>query len=76
MIKTLVSPALGWAVGRWFGLGALELKVIMILMACPTAIVSYTMAVEMKGDESLASGAIVFSVLSSVVSLAVILGVF
>ena len=76
LIKTLVSPALGWAVGRWFGLGALELKVIMILMACPTAIVSYTMAVEMKGDESLASGAIVFSVLSSVVSLAVIVGAF
>ena len=76
LIKTLVSPALGWAIGRWLGLGALELKVIMILMACPTAIVSYTMAVELKGDESLASGAIVFSVLSSVVSLAVIVGAF
>jgi hypothetical protein len=76
LIKTLVSPALGWAVGRWLGLGALELKVIMILMACPTAIVSYTMAVELKGDESLASGAIVFSVLCSVVTLAVIVGVF
>ncbi|MBI3884753.1 MAG: AEC family transporter [Opitutae bacterium] len=76
LVKTLVSPALGWAFGRWLGLGAVELKVIMILMACPTAIVSYTMAVEMKGDVALASGTIICSVLCSVVTLAVIVGAF
>lgn len=55
-------------------LGAVELKVRLILLACPTAIVSYTMALELKGDEALASGTIVLSVLVSVVSLAVIVG--
>jgi predicted permease len=57
-------------------LGALELKMVMILMACPAAIVSYTMALEMKGDEAIASGAIVLSVVTSLVTLAVIVGAF
>lgn len=73
LLKTAVSPLLGWLVGRALGLGAAELKVVLILMACPTAIVSYTVALEMKGDEALASGAIVLSVLTSVVALAAIL---
>lgn len=76
LVKTVLSPVLGWVAGRALGLGGLELKVVMILMACPTAIVSYTMALELKGDEALASGAIVLSVLTSVVSLAVIVGWF
>jgi hypothetical protein len=76
LIKTALSPVLGWLVGRALGLGGVEMKVLLILMACPTAIVSYTMAIEMKGDEAIASGAIVLSVLTSVVALAVIVGVF
>ena len=76
LVKTVAGPALGWAVGRGVGLGALELKMVLILMACPAAIVSYTMALEMKGDEAIASGAIVLSVLTSLVTLAVIVGAF
>ncbi len=75
LLKTVVSPALGWAVGRLFGLDGLELKMVVILMACPTAVISYTVALEMKGDEALASGAIVLSVLTSLGSLAAILAV-
>jgi predicted permease len=73
LVKTLVSPLFGWAVGRALGLGALELKLVLILMACPTAVVSYAVALELKGDEALASGAIVLSVLTSVVALAAVL---
>ena len=58
------------------GLGVTEMKVLLTLLACPTAIVSYTMAVELKGDEALASGTIALSVLASFVSLAVIVGAF
>jgi malate permease and related proteins len=76
LVKTVLSPLLGWAVGRALGLGAVELKVVLILMACPTAIISYTMALELKGDEALASGAIALSVLASLASLAVIVGWF
>ena len=76
LVKTMLSPLLGWIVGRALGLGGLELKMVLILMACPTAVVSYTVALELKGDEGLASGAIVLSVLTSVVSLAAILAAF
>jgi predicted permease len=76
LIKTLISPLLGWVVGRVLGLGGLELKMIMILMACPTAVVSYSVAMEMKGDETIASGSIVLSVLTSIFALVAILAVF
>ena len=76
LLKTLAAPALGWGLGRWLGLGGTELKMLLILLACPTAIISYTMALELKGDEALASGVIVLSVLTSVVALAAIIGVF
>lgn len=76
LVKTVLSPLLGWLVGRALGLGNAELKMVLILMACPTAIISYTMALELKGDEALASGVIALSVLASVVALAVIVGKF
>jgi predicted permease len=76
LVKTMVSPALGWIVGRWLGLGATELRLIMIFMATPTAIISYPMALELKGDGPLASGAIVLSVIASMLSLVIVLGFF
>ncbi len=76
LVKTALSPLLGWALGCALGLGPVELKVLMILMACPTAIVSYTMVLELKGDEALAAGAISFSVVTSLISLALIVGWF
>jgi hypothetical protein len=76
LVKTALAPLVGWALGRALGLGAAELKLVLILLACPTAIVSYTMALELKGDESLAAGTISLSVLTSLVSLAVIVGWF
>jgi hypothetical protein len=48
--------------------------VVLVLLACPTAIISYTMVLELKGDEPLASGMIVFSVLTSIFPLAFIIG--
>jgi malate permease and related proteins len=75
-VKTIASPALGVLVGRWLGLGAAELKLILIFLATPTAVVSYTMAIELKGDEAIASGAIVLSVLTSLATLAIIVGAF
>ncbi len=76
LVKTALAPLIGWGFGRALGLGATELKLVLILLACPTAIVSYTMALELKGDESLAAGTISLSVLTSLASLAVIVGWF
>jgi predicted permease len=76
LVKTCAGPALGWGAGRLLGLGAAESKLVMILMATPTATVSYTVALELKGDERIASGTIVLSVVVSLVVLAVVVGVF
>lgn len=76
LVKTVLSPLIGWGVARAMGLGATELKLLLLLLACPTAVVSYTMAVELKGDESLAASVIALSVLTSVGSLALIVGAF
>lgn len=75
LLKTVALPVLGGVIGRVMGLGSVELSVVMILMACPTAVTSYTVAVELKGDEALASGTIVLSVLTSLAALVVILAV-
>jgi predicted permease len=76
VMKTVFSPLLGWVVGRAFGLGPVELKMLLIFMATPTAVASYTVALELKGDEALASGSIVLSVLTSVAALAAIIAFF
>ncbi len=76
LVKTVLAPAIGWTVGRWFGLEPAALQVAMILMACPTAIVSYTLVVELKGDEAMASTIIVGSVVLSLPALALIVGIF
>ena len=73
LLKTVASPLCGWLMARGLGLGAEETGLVLIFMAAPTAIVSYTMAVELKGDETLASGTIVLSVLASLVVLAAII---
>ncbi len=76
LLKTFGGPLLAWVAARLVGLGAVETSLLMILSASPTAIVSYTMAVEMKGDEQLASMTIVVSVLTSLVALAVCVALF
>lgn len=76
LLKTWVGPLLGWVAARACGLGEVETMLVMILAASPTAIVSYTMALEMKGDGEMASTAIALSVLTSLVSLAAVVGFF
>lgn len=73
LLKTCASPLLGWVAAWWFGLSAAETLLVLILMACPTAIVSYTMVIELKGDERMASTTIALSVLTSLGSLVAIL---
>lgn len=76
VLKSVLSPAIGWLCAWWWGLDPVMLKVVLIFMATPTAIVSYAMALEMKGDEKLASGIIAASVIASLGALAVIVGWF
>lgn len=76
VVKGWLGPLLGWAAARFAGLGAVETALVMILTAAPTAIVSYTMAVELKGDERLASATIALSVFTSLTALVAIMAFF
>lgn len=76
LIKTWLGPAVGWLAAWLCGLGPRETVLVMLLAACPTAIVSYTMAVEMKGDGEMASATIALSVVTSLASLAAVVSLF
>jgi hypothetical protein len=64
-MKLLVMPALGLAAFRHLGIGAADFIPALILLATPSATVSYVMAHEMGGDAEFAVGAISASTLLS-----------
>lgn len=69
VLKGLAGPLVGWAAARLCGLEGMATSLVMLLAAAPTAVVSYTMAVEMKGDEKMASATIALSVVTSLIAL-------
>lgn len=71
--KVVLSPLLGWGLAAWLGIAGAERLMLLVGLACPTAVVSYTMAGEMGGDEALAAQAVVASTLASAPVLALIL---
>ncbi len=73
LLKVLVSPLLGYLIGRWVGLSGLELQIVMIFLACPTAVASFVMAEQMKSNKELTAKVIVLSVLLCLPVLAAIL---
>ncbi len=73
LIKCVVCPLIGWAVGAAIGLDEVALQVTVILCAMPTAVSSYVMAEQMNGDAALAAGAVVVSTVFSLPSLALLI---
>ena len=75
ILKVLAFPLIAWAIARALGLSPADTRVVLIFCACPTAVVAYTMASQMGGDEPLAAGAIAASTVASFASLAVVLAI-
>ncbi|HOX24393.1 MAG TPA: AEC family transporter [Candidatus Krumholzibacteria bacterium] len=65
VLKLAVYPGVMWLVLRACGVEGIALAVPVLLMAAPTAVVSYVMAREMQGDERLAGAIIIGSTVSS-----------
>ncbi len=65
MIKLVVLPAIGLAAWRWLGLAPAAYLPALILLACPTATVTYVMGREMGGDADLAGAVVSLSTLLS-----------
>ncbi len=68
-MKILLLAAIGIAVYRWMGLSGEDLRVGGIMMGCPTAVVTYVMASQLKGDTDLAGSIVVVSTAASAVTI-------
>jgi predicted permease len=71
--KSIVSPLIGLGLARLAQLDPGTTRVVVVLLACPTAGISYTMVRELGGDQAIAAGTIVISTLLSALTLAAIL---
>lgn len=76
VMKVALVPLTGLLLGHWLGLPRGELIIALVFLACPTAVASHPLVIQLDGDEGLASTAIVLSTLFSAVSLALIVGFF
>ena len=74
-LKLLLLPALGFTFFHILGLARIDYLPALILLASPTATVSYVMASEMSGDSDLATAAISVTTLVSAVTFTFWLGV-
>jgi predicted permease len=75
VLKLMLLPALGLAFFHILKLGSIKYLPALILLASPTATVSYVMASEMAGDADLATAAISITTLVSAVTFVFWLGV-
>ena len=62
-LKCGASPALAWWLCGLLGLSAENRLAVVVFAACPTAVASYVLATQLKGDAALASACIVVSTL-------------
>ena len=73
MLKCAACPALAGLLCVPLGLAGENRQAVLIFAACPTAVASYVLAKQLKGDVALASACIVVSTVVSGVSLGVVL---
>ena len=78
LVRLIVHPALIYLALRRLGVEGIALGAPVLIMACPTAVVSYIMAREMEGDAPFAAALIIGTTTVSIVTLLawlVVLGV-
>jgi predicted permease len=74
IFKLMLLPALGWTFFHFLAFSRVEYLPALILLASPTATVTYVMASEMAGDSDLATAAISVTTLASAVTFILWLG--
>jgi predicted permease len=67
-MKLILLPGLGFALYRLFGLATQDYLPGLILLASPTATITYVMAKEMNGDTDFAVAAISISTMLSAIT--------
>ena len=75
MMRLLVAPLIAYLVGRTLGLEALDLQVLVVQSAMPTAVNTFILVTEFGGDAAWVARTIVISTLMSFVTLPLVLWV-
>ena len=73
LIKVAVAPLAVFCLAKPLGLSGSALCVVMLYLACPTAIASYVMTEQMGGDDELAANIIVIGTLMALPAFALVL---
>ncbi|MHC4777935.1 MAG: AEC family transporter [Planctomycetota bacterium] len=73
LIKVALAPAAGWFLAFLAGYSGPGMKVGVLLLACPTAVISFVMAEQLKADHKIAGSIVVLSTAMSLISLALVL---
>ncbi|MBI5419203.1 MAG: AEC family transporter [Deltaproteobacteria bacterium] len=64
-MKIVLLTGLGIAAYRWMGVAGDDLRIGVIMLGCPTAVITYVMASQMKGDPDLAGTIVIVSTAAS-----------
>lgn len=75
LMKVSLVPAVGLLLAWWVGLSAEHTRIALLLLACPTASVSYVLVRQLQGDGALASSMIVISNVLAVPAMAAVLAI-
>jgi len=75
VIKVIITPAIGFMLAGYFGLGTAEKMIAIFYLACPTAGMSYIMADVMGNDATLAGRIVALSTLLSALTLPIIIAI-
>jgi predicted permease len=69
LLKLVVVTGLALAFYRWMGVGGDDLRVGIIMLGCPTAVVTYVLASQLMGDIDLAGTIVITSTAASAVTI-------
>ncbi len=68
LIKIVLAPAIVTLIALWMGFTGVDVGIIFIIFACPTAIASFVMAIGMGGSATITGNIIVLSTLGSLLT--------
>ncbi len=71
--KLILTPLIAAAAALWLGVQGSDLRTVLVFAAAPTAVASYVLTTQLKGDVELAAACIVVSTLLSTLALAAVL---
>jgi predicted permease len=73
-LKLLGLPLIGYALLQSWDIGGLDLKVTILLLSCPTAVVTYIMSSELGGDLDLSASIVMLTTIVSMITIALWVG--